>query len=79
MHPLFDSLTWHNLIGTNMFFSPPQDMPLIDPEMVTPNFDLIGTSRIKLVGNDIVHSSKGNPHIGNLKEFPYSNYYSHAP
>lgn len=39
------------MIGTTMFFSEPGDAALYDPDISTDQFDLIGTSRIKLVGN----------------------------
>lgn len=45
------SCSWIDMIGTNMFFSQPKETPLYDPEISTADFDLIGTSRIKLVGN----------------------------
>lgn len=47
------SCTWIDMIGTNMFFSQPKETPLYDPEISTNEFDMIGTSQIKLVGNSI--------------------------
>lgn len=38
------------MVGTNMFFIEHQDTPLFDPELATDEYDLVGTSRIKLVG-----------------------------
>lgn len=35
-----------------MFFSQPRDTPLYDPEISTNEFDMIGMSRIKLVGRE---------------------------
>lgn len=39
------------MIGTTMFFSDHRDTPLYDPEIATDEFDMIGKSRVKLVGN----------------------------
>lgn len=47
------SCTWTDMIGTNMFFSQPKETPLYDPEISTNDFDMIGISQIKLVGNPI--------------------------
>lgn len=47
------SCTWVDLIGTNMFFSQAKETPLYDPEISTSDYDMVGTSRIKLVGNPI--------------------------
>lgn len=46
------SCAWIDTVGTTMFFSEPRDTPLYDPEISTSAFDLIGTSRIKLVGRE---------------------------
>ncbi|KAK5946775.1 hypothetical protein PMZ80_000918 [Knufia obscura] len=46
------SCTWTDMIGTTMFFSQPRDTPLYDPEISTSDFDMIGMSRIKLVGRE---------------------------
>ena len=40
------------MVGTTMFFSQPRDTPLYDPEISTIDFDMIGMSRIKLVGRE---------------------------
>lgn len=47
------SCTWTDLIGTSMFFSSAKETPLYDPEISTNDYDVIGTSRIKLVGNPV--------------------------
>jgi hypothetical protein len=41
----FYSCTWHDMIGTNMFYSLPQQ-----GVGTTRDYDLLGTSRVKLVG-----------------------------
>ncbi|KAK5079164.1 hypothetical protein LTR64_002416 [Lithohypha guttulata] len=44
------SCKWTDMMGTTMFFSQDQDTPLSEPLLSTSDFDMIGTSRIKLVG-----------------------------
>ncbi|RVX67357.1 hypothetical protein B0A52_09138 [Exophiala mesophila] len=44
------SCTWADVVGTNMFFSQPQAVPDAQPLRSTDDYDLIATSRIKLVG-----------------------------
>lgn len=44
------SCKWADMIGTNMFFANPQDVPLYESELSTAEYDMIGMSRIKLVG-----------------------------
>ena len=44
------SCKWMDIVGTTMFFSYPQETALYDPALSTPEFELIGTSRIKLAG-----------------------------
>lgn len=51
------SCSWTDMIGTTMFFSDHRDTPLYDPELVTDELDMMGTSRIKLVG----HLAKTTP------------------
>lgn len=45
------SCSWVDTIGTNMFFTKHQETPLHEPEIATEDYDLLGTSRIKLVGH----------------------------
>ena len=45
------------MIGTTMFFTQPQEMPIHEPEISSSEHDMIGTSRIKLVGT----AAKVNP------------------
>lgn len=45
--------TWTDLIGTSMFFSQAKETPLYDPEISTNDYDMVGMSRIRLVGNPI--------------------------
>jgi TFIIIC subunit triple barrel domain len=42
--------TWSDMIGTNMFFTRPADSISETSIQSTPDFELLGTSRIKLVG-----------------------------
>jgi len=58
------SCTWTDMIGTTMFFSQPRDTPLYDPEISTDDFDMVGMSRIKLVGRE----AKVTPIPQNVKE-----------
>lgn len=58
------SCTWTDMIGTTMFFSQPRDTLLYDPEISTNDFDMIGMSRIKLVGRE----AKVTPISQNAKE-----------
>jgi hypothetical protein len=44
------SCTWSDMIGTNMFFSERDEEPEADPLLSTEEYDLLGTSRIKLIG-----------------------------
>ena len=44
------SCSWSDMIGTNMFFSKHQDDSNIAPLRSTEDYDLLGTSRIKLIG-----------------------------
>lgn len=44
------SCKWTDMVGTIMFFAYSQDVPLCESELSTADYDLIGTSRIKLVG-----------------------------
>ena len=44
------SCTWVDMIGTNMFFTPHEEASSLEPLKSTPHCDLIGTSRMKLVG-----------------------------
>lgn len=45
------SCTWSDLIGTNLFFSGPDDLPLSDDLSTHDKYNFLGTSRIKLVGH----------------------------
>lgn len=45
------SCTWTDMVGTNMFFSQPSEEVVSDPLRSTEEYDLIGTSRIKLAGH----------------------------
>lgn len=51
------SCQWFDTIGTNMFFSHHSPHRIIAPLRTTDNYDLLGTSRIKLVG----HRAKVTP------------------
>lgn len=51
------SCTWSDMVGTNMFFSQHDEAYPIEPLEATEHYDLIGTSRIKLVG----HQAKLTP------------------
>jgi hypothetical protein len=44
------SCTWSDMMGTNMFFSEHDDEMGVDPLRSTEDYDLLGTSRIKLIG-----------------------------
>jgi len=44
------SCTWTDMIGTNMFFTHPLELPLFDAYKSTDHYDLLGISRIKLAG-----------------------------
>ena len=44
------SCTWSDMIGTNMFFSEHDEEMGADPLRSTEDYDLLGTSRIKLIG-----------------------------
>jgi hypothetical protein len=44
------SCTWSDMIGTNMFFSEHDEETEADPLRSTEEYDLLGTSRIKLIG-----------------------------
>jgi hypothetical protein len=44
------SCTWSDMIGTNMFFSEHDEERQADPLSATEDYDLLGTSRIKLIG-----------------------------
>jgi hypothetical protein len=44
------SCTWSDMIGTNMFFSEHDDDMDVDLLCSTEDYDLLGTSRIKLIG-----------------------------
>ena len=46
----FYSCTWHDMIGTNMFYSLPHQGIEHTPERQTRAYNLLGTSRVKLVG-----------------------------
>lgn len=55
------SCTWTDMVGTNMFFTHPG---LANPAMAlrtTDDYDLIGTSRIKLVGHEAKLAKKARP------------------
>lgn len=52
------------MVGTNMFFTEHQDTPLFDPELATDEYDLVGTSRIKLVGQQATLKPKPAPAPG---------------
>ena len=45
------SCTWSDMVGTNLFFTDPAITTDAQPLRSTSNYDLIGTSRIKLVGH----------------------------
>jgi hypothetical protein len=57
----FYSCTWHDLLGTDMFFTPPHQ-PALEashaPLRTTNNYNLLGTSRVKLVGRRAKVSTK---------------------
>ena len=53
------SCTWTDMVGTNMFFNRPGDEVVAEPLTRTREYDLIGTSRVKLVG-----------HLAKLAEIP---------
>lgn len=44
------SCKWTDMIGTTMFLAQPQEIPFYDSELSTADYEMIGTSRIKLVG-----------------------------
>lgn len=44
------SCSWTDMIGTTMFFGQPRETAFYEAELQTSDFDMIGTSRIKLVG-----------------------------
>lgn len=44
------SCEWVDTIGTTMFFSKPGEIPLYDADIQTKDFDMVGLTRIKLVG-----------------------------
>ena len=50
-HEQVYSCTWTDMVGTNMFLNRPGDEVVADPLTRTREYDLIGTSRIKLVGH----------------------------
>ena len=58
------SCTWTDTIGTTMFFSQPRDTSLYDPEISTNDFDMIGMTRVKLVGRE----TKVTPIPQNVRE-----------
>jgi hypothetical protein len=57
----FYSCAWHDLLGTDMFFAPPHQ-PALEathtPLRKTNNYNLLGTSRIRLVGRRAKVSTK---------------------
>ena len=55
------SCTWNDMVGTNMFFNRPGEEVVADPLSRTKEYDLIGTSRIKLTGHHakLTEISKG--------------------
>lgn len=46
----FYSCAWHDMIGTNMFYSLPHQSIAHTPVRQTREYNLLGTSRVKLVG-----------------------------
>ncbi len=50
-HEQVYSCTWTDMVGTNMFFNRPGDEVVADALTRTREYELIGTSRIKLVGH----------------------------
>ena len=55
------SCSWSDMIGTNMFFSMHLDDPPTAPLRSTEDYDLLGTSRIKLVGRQATVLNKTRP------------------
>lgn len=55
------SCTWHDLIGTNMFFSQHNESLQPEPMTTDGNTDLLGTSRIKLVARQAKLQPKQGP------------------
>ena len=52
------SCTWSDMIGTNMFFSEHDEEMEVEPLRSTEDYDLLGTSRIKLIGRKATLSNK---------------------
>ncbi|KIX03716.1 uncharacterized protein Z518_07269 [Rhinocladiella mackenziei CBS 650.93] len=52
------SCTWTDMVGTNMFFTHPGLLDTIEILQSTDDYDLIGMSRIKLVGDRVQVSKK---------------------
>lgn len=52
------SCTWSDMIGTNMFFSEHDDNIEAEPLRATDDYDLLGTSRVKLIGRKAKLTSK---------------------
>ena len=47
----FYSCAWHDVIGTDMFFAPPHQKMSDQPMRSNADYQLLGTSRIRLVGS----------------------------
>lgn len=73
------SCAWTDMIGTNMFFSQPKETPLYDPEISTNDFDMIGISQIKLVGNPIKVTSIPQDAAASTTKTPTRNEASATP
>lgn len=59
------SCTWSDMIGTNMFFSKHNDE--VDSLRSTEEYDLLGTSRIKLIGKQAKATAKPRKEKGGQK------------
>lgn len=55
------SCTWADMVGTNMFFTHPGASDVTETLQSTDDYDLIGTSRIKLVGDRANMAKKNQP------------------
>jgi TFIIIC subunit triple barrel domain len=52
------SCTWSDMVGTNLFFSTHERRPIFEPQASTDKYDLLGTSRIKLIGHKVKVTQK---------------------
>ena len=55
------SCSWSDMIGTSMFFSKHQEEPHTAPLRSTEDYDLLGTSRVKLIGRKATVLNKTRP------------------